>query len=140
MELQGSCLCGKVSYRAITEHDSINISHCHCVRCQKAHAAAFATYTRVNKQQLTVTGLEHLQHYDSSAHAKRSFCQHCGSHLLFVYHHLADAVFLTVATLDQAPAIRHAMHIYTKSKADWCPMNDDLPQYAEYPKPQHKNE
>lgn len=139
MQLQGSCLCGKVSYLASIEQDSINISHCHCTHCQKAHAAAFATYTRVNRQQVNIMGAEHLQHYDSSAHAKRSFCQHCGSQLLFVYRHLPDAAFLTVATLNQTPAIRQAMHIYTKSSAPWCNMNDGLPQYLEYPKPGDKN-
>lgn len=133
MDLEGSCLCGKVGYKVAIEHAAINISHCHCVRCQKSHAAAFGTYTPVSKQQLQLEGAEYLQHFESSTHATRSFCQHCGSHLLFRYHHLPDTVFLTVATLHNLPVIHQAMHIYTKSRVPWCPISDDLPQYLEYP-------
>lgn len=133
MQLQGSCLCTKVSYQATVEHAAINISHCHCVRCQKAHTAAFATYTRVAQPQLHINGAEHLRQFESSRHATRSFCQHCGSHLFFRYHHLPDAVFLAVASLNQSPDIHQAMHIYTKSTVAWCPVRDELPQYLEYP-------
>lgn len=140
--LSSCCLCGKVRYRVALDRlgvdqapdqPSIDISHCHCITCQKSHAAAFATYTRVQKNKTTIDGAEYLSHFASSKHAIRSFCKQCGSHMQFTYHNQPDYLFLTVATLENLPLIQSARHIYTKSTVPWCPINDDLPQFLEYP-------
>lgn len=46
----GSCLCGAVSFRLLSEPKAA--THCHCRMCQKQHGAAFATYASVPKSDL----------------------------------------------------------------------------------------
>ena len=50
---KGSCLCGEVKYRILSE--PAKVSHCHCTMCQKQHGAAFATYASVKKEALEYT-------------------------------------------------------------------------------------
>ncbi len=55
----GSCLCGEVKYRLLS--DSKKVTHCHCTMCQKQHGAAFATYASLPKADLVyLSGLSLL--------------------------------------------------------------------------------
>ncbi len=74
----GSCLCGEVKYKILSEPEKV--SHCHCSMCQKQHGAAFATYASFPKNELVYTSeLSSLAEYNSSESIKRKFCKICGS-------------------------------------------------------------
>ena len=47
--LAGSCLCGHVRYELDGELGPIG--HCHCRTCRKAHAAAFNSTARVERER-----------------------------------------------------------------------------------------
>jgi len=128
----GSCLCGVVQYRVRGPLESID--HCHCSMCRRAHGTAFATYGRVAREALTwTTGEDQLQHFESSGAATRSFCRQCGSSLLFRHSAAPQFDFIAVGTLDDHPGCRPEAHIFVGSKAPWYSIEDDLPQFDEYP-------
>ena len=130
--IRGSCLCGAVSY-GITEPFE-EMHHCHCSRCRKAHGAAFSTFARTSKSSLRfVSGEDRVRHFRSSPPAQRSFCGDCGSNLLFQIDALPQAVWVAIGSVDGDPGLRPQAHIFVGSKAAWYAIEDDLPQFSEYP-------
>src|SRR5262249_24482759 len=101
--MKGSCLCGAVQYEAAQVG---RIGHCHCITCRKAHAAAFASTARVNREHFRwVKGENKLASFEFSPGRVRRFCSVCGSHL--VAERATDPhVVLRVATLDEDPGSR----------------------------------
>ena len=129
---RGSCLCGTVQFESNGPLEAID--HCHCSMCRRSHGAAFATYGRVSKANYRITsGEEHLKDYASSDVVTRSFCDRCGSSLLFQHSAMPDFNFIPVGTLDDDPGARPEAHIFVGSKASWYEIMDDLPQHEAYP-------
>lgn len=113
----GSCLCGAVQFEL--SGPPLELMHCHCRMCQKAHGAVFATFARVAHDAFTVTrGAEHIATYRSSEVAQRTFCRECGSTLQFIRDG-SDTFGLAVSALDRALDPRPIRDIYTESKVDW---------------------
>jgi hypothetical protein len=97
--------------------------------CRRAHGAAFVTWTGVPSVQFQITaGKEHLAAYRSSEHATRSFCNVCGSTLLFESSRWPGEVHVVVANLvdplDRAPEA----HVFYDDRVSWVELGDDLPR------------
>ena len=70
--------------------------------------------------------------FESSPGRFLRFCSGCGSHILA--ERLNDPhVVLRVATLDEDPCVRPAIHIWIADSAPWLDEGDDLPRYLEWP-------
>ncbi|WP_324101302.1 GFA family protein [Noviherbaspirillum sp.] len=128
--MKGSCLCGAIDY----EIDQLDapIAHCHCRTCRKAHAAAFASTAGVMREHFRwVKGKEKLATFESSPGKLRHFCSVCGSHLMA--ERLAQPhVIVRVATLDEDPGFRPAMHIWCSHDVRWLHCEEDIPSYQEW--------
>ncbi|WP_300651756.1 GFA family protein [Pseudomonas sp.] len=95
------------------------IGHCHCLTCQKAHAAAFATTAGVLREDYRwLRGEEKLSSYQSSPGKLRHFCAICGSQLIAARTGQAHFI-VRVASLDQDPGARPAKHIWTSHDRPW---------------------
>ena len=131
--MKGNCLCGSVEYE-VSEVGSI--AHCHCRTCRKAHAAAFASTARVNREHFRwLRGKEKLSSFESSPGKLRHFCSGCGSHL--VAERAGQAHFiLRVATLNDDPGIKPSMHIWRSHDVPWLQDQDEdedeTPSYGEW--------
>lgn len=131
MSLVGQCLCGSVVY-AVDRLDG-PIAHCHCRTCRKAHAAAFASTARVDREHFRwLRGEAALGAFESSPGKRRYFCTVCGSHLMAERSRQAH-VILRVATLDDDPGGGSAMHIWTSQRVSWLRDVAGIPQHAEWP-------
>lgn len=129
--MRGSCLCRSITYEA----DAIDgpIGHCHCATCRKAHAAAFATTARVNRNHFRwLTGESLLSSFESSPGKLRHFCRRCGTHLV-AERPAESQVILRIATLDDDPGKRPVAHIWTSHDVPWLEHRSDLEQFAEAP-------
>ncbi len=128
---KGSCLCGAVCFESDVALEAID--HCHCSMCRRSHGAAFATYGRVPQANYCITsGKDHLKAFASSDAVTRSFCDRCGSSLLFQHSAVPDFCFIAIGTLDDDPGARPEAHIFIGSKASWYEITDDLPQHEGY--------
>jgi hypothetical protein len=129
---RGSCLCGDVRFEVTGDPEEMH--HCHCSRCRKAHGAAFSTFMQdARANQRYVAGEGRLRRFHSSEPVTRTFCDRCGSSLLFEFAGLPDAVWIAVGTLDDDPRARPGAHIFVASKAPWHTITDDLPRFDEFP-------
>jgi len=129
--LKGSCLCGGMQYEI---HGDVKLmANCHCSMCRKHHGATFVTFIGVNTADFRwVKGEDLLVRYQSSPGHIRAFCRVCGSSLADPDPGATD-FYLPAGTLDDDPGTRPAGHIFVGSKAPWCEITDELPQFDEYP-------
>jgi hypothetical protein len=81
--LNGQCLCKKVTIKAsnVEEH----IDACHCTMCRKWSGSALLAVDC--GQEVSFGGQTNITTYDSSEWAERGFCQHCGTHLFYKLKH-----------------------------------------------------
>ena len=127
--MQGSCLCGQVTYEV--DELAAPIVHCHCVKCRKAHGSAFSTTAPVLREHFRwLNGEELLRNYESSPGKKRHFCSHCGSHLLAEWTH-KPGVILRLGCLDDDPGDKPKAHIWRSEGASWYNPNDSLLELSE---------
>ena len=133
--IQGHCLCGAVRYEI--DGPLSNLLHCHCSMCRKHHGTAFATWAVAPLSSFRLTaGADSIERYASSPGLHRSFCRHCGS----VVPDAMEArglVILPAGNLEGDLGMLPQFHMLTGSKAKWYRIEDDLPQYEEYP-PQYR--
>lgn len=131
--LRGSCLCGGVAY--LIEGEAERIHNCHCSRCRKARAAAYASNLFAAAGGVRfIRGEDSLASYKvpEAARFTQVFCRVCGAILPRVDRERGVAI-VPLGTLDDDPGLRPQCHIFVGSKAVWYAIVDDLPQYDEYP-------
>jgi len=129
MDLRGKCECGRVRYRVADEF--VYAANCHCSRCRAATGSAFKPFAGIEREKLEVTdGADRLL-LVGEEDANDTRCAACGS-LLFSIVRDGAYVHVALGSLEDAPSIRPASHIFVGSKAPWYEITDDLPQNDEY--------
>lgn len=117
----GSCLCGAITYRV---HGGLrDVIACHCHQCRKT-SGNFVAASAALRSELEIVGAPVW--FESSSTAKRGFCGTCGSNLF--WDGGGDKISIFAGTLDGAPDIQLAAHIYCADKGSWYEINDDLPK------------
>lgn len=123
--LTGSCLCGAVRYRV--KGPLPVIGHCHCVRCRKAHGAAFGSFALVAASSFQwQQGAEDLARFGGDDDHVLTFCSRCGTTL--TGNAEPGHVALAVATLDVDPIARPVLHASVGERAAWFEITDDVAQ------------
>lgn len=123
----GGCLCGAVAFEITMPLKFV--AHCHCTLCRRAHMAAFVTWVGVKAERFRLTaGAERLGRFSSSPGTTRSFCQTCGSPLLFESERWPGEVHVARAAIPGALTRKPAMHVYWDDRAPWLDLHDALPK------------
>ena len=133
MKNTGSCLCKQITFEV--EKFQGPIGHCHCTMCQKFHGAAFSTFVEAKKCDLHwLSGQALLKEYCADNESIRTFCDCCGSSLLFEskYNRREQTIEIALAAFDFLEPVQVDAHIYTESKAKWFDINDELAQFRQY--------
>ncbi len=130
MSIQGSCLCGDISYSyggTITE-----IAMCHCQQCRKAQGSAFATNMVIDENLFTMHDDNAiLREYESSEDKIRAFCSACGSPLYSYRQSIPGILRLRIGTLDTKIDQRVNYHAFYDSRAEWYEGTDTLKKFPE---------
>ena len=127
--IQGSCLCGKVTYQI--NGGVGEIVHCHCLTCRKAHGSAFSSVAAVQDKDFEVLTVSTLKSYQSSLGKHRYFCVHCGSQLYAKRDNTAH-IILRLGSLDSDIVSMEKEHIWVSQKASWYCLDSNLPQREQY--------
>ncbi|MEQ8259967.1 MAG: GFA family protein [Alcanivorax sp.] len=131
----GSCLCGGIAFEVRSPLAPIQV--CHCQQCRKAQGAPFATNTPVEEAAFELlSGRELITEYQSSPGKFRAFCGRCGSPVYSRKADLSGVLRIRAGLFNEPLEARPVFHAYTGSKANWWPILDDLPRFAEAWKPE----
>jgi hypothetical protein len=124
--LAGECFCGAVRY-AVADAFAYALN-CHCSNCRRTTGSAFKPFAGIARDKLSITGGDNdlMIYGDQTGHD--AHCRRCGS---LLYSVVRNGAFVHVAmgALVDDPSIRPTAHIFVGSKAPWCVISDDLPQY-----------
>ncbi len=130
--LEGSCLCGKITY--VLNGPGKFMYYCHCSMCRKASGSSFATNLLVAGDDFVLTsGEEFLKRFESSPNEYRYFCSECGSPIYGEAQEREGVVSVRSGTLLKDPDIRPTAHYYANSKAPWTDIHDELRCVPEEP-------
>ena len=122
----GSCLCGKISYRVTGAISSV--SACHCSQCRKQSGHYYAA-TRAKQQQFEIDDPDGLiKWYRASKDAARGFCSNCGS-ALFWKDDNSDYLSVLAGSIDGDSGLKIGEHIFTADKGDYYDIDENEPQF-----------
>lgn len=124
--LDGSCLCGAVTWRA--DGPLLWAALCHCASCRRAASADYVSWFGVPRAGVFWEGPRAL--YASSPGVSRGFCQTCGSPLSYETESYPDETHLIAATLSAPERYRPTAHIFWAERLPWVTAADDLPKFA----------
>ena len=113
--MQGSCMCGAVTYTISGNIRSIVA--CHCTQCRKT-SGHYVAATQVHRDNIDVQGESSLSWYQSSASAERAFCRICGSQLFWSEFNCTN-ISVMAGTLDGPTGLRMDRQICTETKGDY---------------------
>jgi len=125
--INGSCLCGKVTFQITGEPYSL--SYCHCSRCRKAAGVYSAVLIGKASDFQVTAGQDVISKFkpDTDAKFERCFCKACGTSLGDMAS--GEVYVVAASALDDDPKIRPSVHIHTTSKPDWYDIIDDLVKF-----------
>tara|TARA_B110000211_G_scaffold177772_1_gene200966 strand:+ start:519 stop:926 length:408 start_codon:yes stop_codon:yes gene_type:complete len=132
-KITGNCLCGDISYEI--SQTVGDIVHCHCIKCRKAHGAAFSSVAKIEDQNFLLRDeSQYLKSYESSEGKYRHFCSNCGSQI-YAKRDNTDFIILRLGTLnDESMAgsqYQETKHIWLAEKACWYETNSSLEEHQE---------
>lgn len=147
MLLEGSCHCGKVSFRLESAHP-YPFNLCYCSICRKtAGGGGYSINLGGEHESLEVNGKEHLNVYQAmvtdsdsgkpvQSPAQRNFCKFCGSALWAWDPRWPELVHPFASAIDtELPVPPERTHLMLASRAPWVEVhagpNDK--QFAAYP-------
>ena len=113
----GGCQCGACRYHVTGA--PLRLYACHCTECRAQSASAFGISLIVRVSDFSMTsGTSKIWERPTSGSGRLAcnFCPDCGSRL---FHHGSDEperVSVKGGSLDQAPSLAEAYHIWTDSK------------------------
>ena len=131
--LNGSCLCGSVTFAV--DPPFKRMVHCHCSRCRKSTGTGHATNLYVQPEQLRwLTGESSITRYNlpTAKSFGKWFCKECGSPVPRLTRSGKTAV-VPAGSLDSTPPITPSDHIFWDSRAPWGCASASLPTHVEYP-------
>ena len=120
--LNGSCLCGAVTFSA--GGAARDPAACHCTMCRKQSGHHWAS-VQVMDDQLTISG--DVRWYAASPIAKRGFCPTCGSFLFWKGDVDLDTG-IALGALDGPTGLHLSRHIFVAEKGDYYTIADSVPQ------------
>jgi hypothetical protein len=124
---------GAVNYQIC--QDIGDITHCYCIKCRKAHGAAFSSVAKVDDKNFLIRGEEKLSSYQSSPGKTRCFCSSCGSQI-YAKRDNTDFIILRLGTLNDESMIgskhQEAKHIWLAEKACWYDLHTNLKEQKEF--------
>ncbi len=123
--ISGGCLCGHVRY--VGRGLPWSVTHCHCLDCRRAGAAAFVTWATFSLKDFHFTsGTPREFHW---AGRVRSFCLECGTPLTFRTFPEAEEVDVTVCSFDNPDVVKPEDHTWVEDALHWVSLSDSLPQH-----------
>jgi hypothetical protein len=129
MQVHGRCHCGKISFSATVDPESVRI--CHCADCQNLSGTAFRVTVRAAADAFTLltgTPKVYIKTADSGNKRAHSFCPDCGTPIYAAAPENPPTYSLRLGTLAERAQLVPGAQQWCRSALPWA---DDV---AEFPK------
>lgn len=136
----GSCLCGAIEFEL--DASPRMLVKCYCSLCRRSRGTGFATTLFGSPQSFRWSnGTDRIcTHALPAPRTYRSeFCADCGGPVP-IFSKGAPFVRIPAGTVDTPLPLLSTVHIHVASKAEWCEITDEWPQFAELPPPEQLTE
>ncbi len=120
--MQGSCLCGEITFQA--EAAAREPAACHCTQCRKQSGHHWAS-VQVMDSALKINGSPRW--YTSSPDVRRGFCPTCGSFLFWKSDADPDTG-VSLGAIDGPTGLHLTRHIFVADKGDYYDIPGGVPQ------------
>ena len=133
VSINGSCLCGAISYE-LTGNLGI-FQYCHCSRCRKFTGSAFGANMIVRPDQFKwLKGIELVGRYEvaEAKYFATCFCQKCGSSLPWETKG-GRSVVIPAGTLDSSPDVKPTHRLFCDSEPEWFEETNALERFEQMP-------
>ncbi len=131
--LNGSCLCGAITYKV--KHNFKRFYQCHCKQCQQITGSAFAAniFTSPdNIEWLSGQGQIHTYNHPTRSFTK-AFCKQCGCGMPFVTQN-GKALLIPAGTLTDDIDISPEANIFTNEQVTWLDDGHSAISFEGFPK------
>ena len=131
LQIQASCYCGAVSFRART-HTPYPYMHCYCSFCRKTGGSGgYGINIMAEAASLSVTGKDALLYHHGKEHDpesdelienenRRYFCRHCGSALWAADPRWSQWIYPFAGSINTPlPTPPEIVHIMLEFAAPW---------------------
>ena len=120
---EGGCACGALRYRVAGP--TVASTLCHCADCRRACGATPVGWLTIARAGFTwLAGAPKRR--ASAAGVVREFCGECGAQLAYRSDGEPEYVDVTLGSLDDPDLVPPRAHIWTRSKATWVHLRDEL--------------
>ena len=135
MKIDGSCVCGHISYEA--EVDPGKVGLCNCTDCQKFSGGAFRVGVPapdLNFQLLSGALKVFVKTAESGGKREQAFCPECGTHLYSTSVGDGPKVFrLRTSTANQRDQLVPVDQGWMQSRQGWLDNLSSLPGVDKQP-------
>jgi hypothetical protein len=134
--LAGGCQCGAVRYEIAGAPLALYV--CHCRECRKQSASAFGISAIVRAADFRLVQgavAAWTRDTDSGRRLRCFFCPRCGSRLWHEGEPKGATVSVKGGSLDEAPDLTTAIHIWTSRKLPGVVIPPGRPLFSEEPPP-----
>jgi hypothetical protein len=120
MQVEGRCHCGKITYEARVEPETVRI--CHCTDCQTLTGSAYRVVVRAPAASFALTSGTpkiYIKTAESGTKRAHAFCPDCGTPLYAAA--IADPPFysLRLGAIKERAALRPTEQIWCRSALPW---------------------
>ena len=122
MDIDGSCHCGRITYRARIDPTAVYV--CHCSDCQAISGSPYRWAVSVPEAQfelLTGTLKTYVKTADSGLNNHQRFCPDCASPIYSTMPEREPTTFnLRLGTTRQRDQLQPARQMWFRSAQDWA--------------------
>lgn len=120
-----TCMCGQLKIRVSGE--SIRVSVCHCLDCQRRSGAPFAMQARFERSNVSVEGnsKEYVRTGDSGNQCIQSFCPECGCTVFYRLSRDPEVFAVPVGAFADPNFPPPRFSVYEVRKHAWVRMPPD---------------
>ena len=131
--VEGSCQCGGVKYRLLSE--PLMVVACHCRECQKLSTSAFSITAVVNADSVEFQGemKEWRRTAESGNVNGAKFCPICGNRIYHFNPEEPDKIKLKPSNLSDTSIIRPTVHVWVSQKQDWYTLPEGVAVFDRQP-------
>lgn len=133
-KIEGSCLCGQVTYSSSAEPAMIAI--CHCPDCQKQSGAAFSVNVLVPIESVALKGESLAQYVVDGATGTavtRNFCNNCGSPISTELEAFGGLTAVKSGTLYDSSWVKPGVQIWCDNKQPWGIVDESIQSAQQNP-------